>query len=142
VKRLRARAAALRAQALALVGRHGGDRIAARWRRLPPRLRGPLLPAALIALAAGYPLYRNDLFGLPVVGSFPLVGTAVAMLIFTMMALGLNVVVGYAGLLDLGYVAFYAMGAYFVGWFASPIFAGHSAHVGSVGWTRARPAST
>jgi branched-chain amino acid transport system permease protein len=133
VRRVRAGAAALRAQALALVGRYGGDRIAARWRRLPPRLRGPLLPAVLIALAAGYPLYRNDLFGLPVVGSFPLVGTAVAMLIFTMMALGLNVVVGYAGLLDLGYVAFYAMGAYFVGWFASPIFAGHSAHVGSVG---------
>jgi ABC-type branched-subunit amino acid transport system permease subunit len=29
-----------------------------------------------------------------------------------MMAVGLNVVVGYAGLLDLGYVAFYAIGAY------------------------------
>ena len=34
------------------------------------------------------------------------------MLIFIMMAVGLNFVVGYAGLLDLGYVAFYAMGAY------------------------------
>jgi branched-chain amino acid transport system permease protein len=34
------------------------------------------------------------------------------MLIYVMMALGLNVVVGYAGLLDLGYVAFYAIGAY------------------------------
>jgi branched-chain amino acid transport system permease protein len=37
-----------------------------------------------------------------------------------MMALGLNVVVGYAGLLDLGYVAFYAIGAYTAAWFASP----------------------
>ena len=37
------------------------------------------------------------------------------MLTFTMMALGLNVVVGYAGLLDLGYVAFYAAGAYVAG---------------------------
>ena len=37
------------------------------------------------------------------------------MLIFMMMALGLNIVVGYAGLLDLGYVAFYAMGAYTAG---------------------------
>ena len=42
------------------------------------------------------------------------------MLIYVMMALGLNVVVGYAGLLDLGYVAFYAIGAYTAAWFASP----------------------
>ena len=47
----------------------------------------------------------------------------VVMMIFTMMALGLNFVVGYAGLLDLGYVAFYAMGAYMAGWFASSQFA-------------------
>ena len=38
------------------------------------------------------------------------------------MALGLNIVVGFAGLLDLGYVAFYAIGAYTVGWFASDHF--------------------
>ena len=56
------------------------------------------------------------------------------MTIFVMMALGLNIVVGYAGLLDLGYVAFYAMGAYTAAWFASPHF-GESVtlHVGSVG---------
>ena len=41
------------------------------------------------------------------------------------MALGLNVVVGYAGLLDLGYVAFYAAGAYVAGWFATQQFAPH-----------------
>ena len=35
--------------------------------------------------------------------------------LFVMAALGLNIVVGYAGLLDLGYVAFYAIGAYTVG---------------------------
>ena len=35
----------------------------------------------------------------------------VIMIVFTMMAVGLNIVVGYAGLLDLGYVAFYAAGA-------------------------------
>lgn len=35
-------------------------------------------------------------------------------LLYVMLALGLNVVVGYAGLLDLGYVAFYAVGAYLV----------------------------
>jgi ABC-type branched-subunit amino acid transport system permease subunit len=44
------------------------------------------------------------------------------MIVFTMMAVGLNVVVGYAGLLDLGYVAFYAAGAYTAAWFASPQF--------------------
>src|SRR5665213_3369887 len=32
--------------------------------------------------------------------------------IFVLLAVGLNVVVGYAGLLDLGYIAFYAIGAY------------------------------
>ena len=32
--------------------------------------------------------------------------------LYVMLALGLNIVVGYAGLLDLGYIAFYAMGAY------------------------------
>ena len=37
-----------------------------------------------------------------------------------MWALGLNVVVGYAGLLDLGYVAFYAVGAYMFALLASP----------------------
>jgi branched-chain amino acid transport system permease protein len=39
-----------------------------------------------------------------------------------MFALGLNIVVGFAGLLDLGYVAFYAVGAYCMGWFASDHF--------------------
>ncbi|BBL23445.1 ABC transporter permease subunit [Comamonas terrigena] len=41
-------------------------------------------------------------------------------LLYVMLALGLNIVVGYAGLLDLGYVAFYAVGAYMFGLMASP----------------------
>ncbi|GAB4038155.1 MAG: branched-chain amino acid ABC transporter permease [Rubrivivax sp.] len=41
-------------------------------------------------------------------------------LLYVMLALGLNVVVGYAGLLDLGYVAFYAVGAYMFALMASP----------------------
>ncbi|TML89369.1 MAG: ABC transporter ATP-binding protein, partial [Actinobacteria bacterium] len=49
--------------------------------------------------------------------------TMVSMIIFAMMAIGLNMVVGYAGLLDLGYVAFYAIGAYTAAWLASPHFA-------------------
>ena len=52
-------------------------------------------------------------------------------LLYTVLALGLNIVVGYAGLLDLGYAAFFAVGAYTVGiltttfgisfWFALPV---------------------
>ncbi|WP_120966506.1 ABC transporter ATP-binding protein [Comamonas sp. lk] len=41
-------------------------------------------------------------------------------LLYVMLALGLNIVVGYAGLLDLGYVAFYAVGAYMFALMASP----------------------
>ncbi|WP_075256097.1 ABC transporter permease subunit [Herbaspirillum camelliae] len=44
-------------------------------------------------------------------------------LLYIMLALGLNVVVGFAGLLDLGYIAFYAIGAYTAGLLASPQFA-------------------
>ena len=43
-----------------------------------------------------------------------------AALLYVMLALGLNIVVGYAGLLDLGFVAFYAIGAYMFGLLASP----------------------
>lgn len=39
--------------------------------------------------------------------------------VFVLMALGLNIVVGYAGLLDLGYVAFWALGGYVAGWLMS-----------------------
>jgi len=41
-------------------------------------------------------------------------------LLYILLALGLNIVVGYAGLLDLGYVAFYAVGAYCLGLLSSP----------------------
>lgn len=41
-------------------------------------------------------------------------------LLYVMLALGLNIVVGFAGLLDLGYIAFYAVGAYLYGLLASP----------------------
>ncbi len=44
-------------------------------------------------------------------------------LLYIMLALGLNIVVGFAGLLDLGYIAFFAVGAYMTGLLASPQFA-------------------
>jgi len=46
-------------------------------------------------------------------------------LLYIMLALGLNIVVGYAGLLDLGYIAFYAVGAYVYALLASPHFGIH-----------------
>ncbi len=41
-------------------------------------------------------------------------------LLYVLLALGLNIVVGYAGLLDLGFIAFFAVGAYLYGLLASP----------------------
>jgi branched-chain amino acid transport system permease protein len=52
---------------------------------------------------------------------------------YVVMALGLNVVVGFAGLLDLGYVAFYAFGAYSMGWFGSDFLFGEKVHLGVTG---------
>src|SRR5690606_18053300 len=46
-------------------------------------------------------------------------------LLYVMLALGLNIVVGFAGLLDLGYIAFYAVGAYVWAMLASPHFGLH-----------------
>src|ERR671918_671157 len=43
---------------------------------------------------------------------------------YVIMALGLNIVVGFAGLLDLGYVAFYAIGAHVAAHFGSSFWAG------------------
>src|ERR1022692_2560482 len=48
---------------------------------------------------------------------------------YAVMSLGLNIVVGFAGLLDLGYVAFYALGAYSLGWFGSGFFFKAQVHV-------------
>jgi branched-chain amino acid transport system permease protein len=97
----------------------GGDRNA--W----------LVPAA-IGLGLLYPFIEDSLRNLPVIGDFmPNTRTLVVMIAFTMMAVGLNIVVGYAGLLDLGYVAFYAAGAYTAGWLASQHFEQVTFHLGS-----------
>ena len=48
-----------------------------------------------------------------------------SLLIYVLLGLGLNIVIGYAGLLDLGYVAFYAVGAYTYGLLASAQFGLH-----------------
>jgi len=92
-----------------------------------------IVPLTVIVLAFLYPFYQPNLFDVVIFGNFPSVDTGVTMLIFIMMALGLNIVVGYAGLLDLGYVAFYAMGAYTAAWFASQHFSTVTLHLGGVG---------
>ena len=64
----------------------------------------------------------------------PFMDDSVTALAYVVMALGLNIVVGFAGLLDLGYVAFFAIGAYTCGWlasgFADRINNGEGFHVG------------
>ncbi len=94
--------------------------------------RGALIATAAIGFGVLYPFIEDVLGDLPVIGDFvPNTGSVVVMLAFTMMAVGLNIVVGYAGLLDLGYVAFYAVGAYTAGWFASQHFEQITFHFGS-----------
>ena len=109
-------------------------RLAELWGQAPKRVRVLALPAALVVLAVLYPNYVGNLKSAWLIGDFiPSVGSMVIMIVFTMMAVGLNMVVGYAGLLDLGYVAFYAAGAYTVAWFASQQFENLSFHFGAVG---------
>jgi branched-chain amino acid transport system permease protein len=91
---------------------------------IPGERRSWAVPVVAIAAAVMYPFYVGHMFTIPVFGAWPDVATGVYMLVFVIMAVGLNIVVGYAGLLDLGYVAFYATGAYTAAWFASQQFAG------------------
>jgi branched-chain amino acid transport system permease protein len=113
------------------------DPLFAWWGRIPGRWRAALPVIALIVLAATYPYYVSSLpTDVPIILTFPGVGAAVTILVFVIMAVGLNVVVGYAGLLDLGYVAFYAIGAYTAGWLASGQFEQVRFHFGSVGISR------
>jgi branched-chain amino acid transport system permease protein len=79
------------------------------------------LAIALAAFAIIFPLLVDPISGL--------LDDSVVALAYVIMGLGLNVVVGFAGLLDLGYVAFYAIGAFSVGWFMSTFYADANIHV-------------
>lgn len=74
------------------------------------RLNKVLIGAAVVAL---YPLI-DSLLGLNLMGSW------IPIFVFVILAMGLNIVVGYAGLLDLGYVAFFVIGAYANAFMTSP----------------------
>jgi branched-chain amino acid transport system permease protein len=83
--------------------------------------------------AAGWPGRTGTIArvaaGLLIVIAYPLVdralgwgtlGAMLPILIYVLLAMGLNIVVGYAGLLDLGYAAFFAIGAYTTAFLTSP----------------------
>ncbi|ABG04977.1 inner-membrane translocator [Rubrobacter xylanophilus DSM 9941] len=87
-------------------------------------LRRYALPASLIAAALVLPFVDRAL-------GTDFLFTAIVVAVFVLLALGLNIVVGFAGLLDLGFVAFYALGAYVCGWLASTHFRQVSFSLGS-----------
>ncbi|HXV34632.1 MAG TPA: hypothetical protein VD769_11530, partial [Gaiellaceae bacterium] len=83
-------------------------------KRKPRLSTGAIIGIVALAIGALYPVLYEEFLGdmsIPVFRAWPSVSTGVIMIVFMMMAVGLNIVVGYAGLLDLGYVAFYAVGA-------------------------------
>ena len=83
----------------------------------------PARLALFAAFAAALPLWmgRGDLF---TYGIFTL--------LYVLLGLGLNVVVGYAGLLDLGYIAFFGFGAYFYAELSSPQYGNHWSAAASI----------
>jgi branched-chain amino acid transport system permease protein len=101
--------------------------------------RRALIPGLIAIVAITYPFYNGSLHDMHLLGAYPDVNTAVIMGVYVIMAIGLNIVVGYAGLLDLGYVAFYAMGAYTCAWFASVQFAHRNVHFGATGVSSSTP---
>src|SRR5574341_1520362 len=74
-------------------------RVLARWNAIPLGWRF----LGLLALFVAVPLLTSSDYLIRIAGNVCL---------FATLALGLNVVVGFAGLLDLGFVAFYGLGAY------------------------------
>jgi ABC-type branched-chain amino acid transport system, permease component len=90
-----------------------------------PSWAGKALAAALIVFAIFLPYALNS--------AGTLMNNCVLSMAYIVMGLGLNTVVGFAGLLDLGYVAFFALGAYTAGWFSSGFYANADVHIGVSG---------
>ena len=92
----------------------------------------PFLPESLrshpLAIRAGVAMIVIALVALPFVLSMAGMAWVRIMnlaILFALLSVGLNIVVGFAGLLDLGYIAFYAVGAYVYALLASPHFGLH-----------------
>jgi branched-chain amino acid transport system permease protein len=102
-------------------GRSSGIGLRGRFGRLPWPARAVIILAVLVLA-----------YLLPYIGDVPVLGPQIVtegiewnsalfeMSFYVLLALGLNVVVGFAGLLDLGYVGFFAVGAYTVTLLTSP----------------------
>ena len=89
-------------------------------RRLPPWWsRGLAIALIVIGIVLPFAFSQNSGF----------MNATIIAVAYVVMSLGLNIVVGFAGLLDLGYVAFYALGAYTLGWFGSDFFFKAKVHV-------------
>ncbi|ANF30437.1 branched-chain amino acid ABC transporter [Leifsonia xyli] len=88
-----------------------------RWNNLPRPVQWAWL---LIVVALAYALPYLNFFPLSTApgNDWPL--ACFSMAVYALIAIGLNVVVGYAGLLDLGYVAFFAVGSYTAAMLTSP----------------------
>lgn len=84
------------------------------WQMVPAKYRPFVGYGLLAALLVVYP-FADWLLHTQTIYAFS------DAMIYIMLALGLNIVVGFAGLLDLGYAAFFAIGAYGMGIFASPL---------------------
>lgn len=108
----------------------GVDEWVAQYERRRQERAGPFAPLVRIWDAAPRPAWMAVLVFLAVLfGIFETnsgdVRVGINTILFALLALGLNVVVGWAGLLDLGYIAFYGFGAYVYAFVASPKFGLH-----------------
>jgi branched-chain amino acid transport system permease protein len=91
------------------------------WRDALPPWSSRAFAGVLIVIGILLPIFFTPASGF--------LDATVKSIAYAIMALGLNIVVGFAGLLDLGYVAFFALGAYSVGWFGSSFFFKAKIHV-------------
>jgi branched-chain amino acid transport system permease protein len=82
--------------------------ITAPWRALPARQRTIITGGIAILLLLVFPAVDKSM-------KWQTLNDVTDVLVLVILALGLNIVVGYAGLLDLGYAAFFAIGAYTTG---------------------------
>jgi ABC-type branched-subunit amino acid transport system permease subunit len=98
------------------VATHEGRVRQSRWRSEFERVPRPAFYLAFGIAAALLPALTSDGY---------IIRVGFDTLLYMLLALGLNIVVGYAGLLDLGYVAFYGFGAYSYAMLASPKFGLH-----------------
>ena len=99
------------------------------WQSLPPKARVVGVPLVGLALAVMVP-GTGFIPGITTQadGWLPQT-TLVYCAIYALFSMGLNIVVGYAGLLDLGYVAFFLFGAYVAAWLMSDFWYGNSVRV-------------